>query len=974
MSMNSPKPIVGRFLLDGDDGFALSPAHPLTPSTTHRKPRPRSLVHRGVVTAAGLLFPHDLLPVQEAQRRILELWTIGSTVYRTPVGLLIVFPIPRSLVCELAQGAPVISRVGLLLAAPLTDREIVATHSEAGALLVCQAGLAIAIPKHKMEPVDPSVWLDVNAWMTLDVVGLGPAPAAPVLVTEAAQFSAREQLAGLPAPASQHTEAVAALRRALTGGAPADADGGGISHAAGRALQSLARLLKQRPPSETGQLGAKSDGRALGVAPALPTPTGASLRDRLADRLNDIAARMLLASGMAGMMGRKQAEYMHRMMRMFEEGMLDDALKHAIGLSEIERIDNRPPSLRTPSPRADLTISAVKVPARSSLNTDGELFAQLREMYRKAFDKLVAEGRIDEAAFVLAELLNANEEAVAFLEKHGRVKLAAEMAEGRNLPPGLVVRLWFLAGDRERAAKLAWKSGAFADAVDRMQRVDPERAREMRLFWAAELATAGAYASAVSALWPDRELREHSRQWIDLALEVGGAVGGRMLAYKLALGGAEDEIARQVAAALLSDEIRETAQYRQAFLSELVSLEVIAKARPLYRLAARTALRDAGAGNYTLAKPHFDRIVKLSEDGALRTDLPALPAHGRIDLSNLQEPLALTIAGHDQGAVPIFDAVLMPGGRTLLALGEAGVRLIANDGRTIVQWDHPANRLVVSDEGDRVIALVKRGETWRMTRIDLVSRRAVPWRDAAFQAFAADFDGALWFVATDSALIALDASAESLDALWREPKLEGRVFSICRSKAHFSILMLLTSQKDEWGRKTEPSVSLERRTYSLPSIVLRDRNELATPAPSAGVTGFAMTIAPEGQSVFVSVSAVIPPPYGVIGSGEEAHCLLTATDPRKGTLFEELAPAGSETMPAALSESWAVLSARSHQGINCRVLDRKDWRVRARFSLERATKISTRILGPRATFADDLGRLIALDLDSGEILRNLRVR
>jgi len=193
---------------------------------------------------------------------------------------------------------------------------------------------------------------------------------------------------------------------------------------------------------------------------------------------------------MAASIGRKQAEYMERTMRMFEQNNLDDALRHAIGLFDLEGTDRRPPLLTTPTPRTDLTISAAKVPPRASLLTDSDLFAQLRAMYRAAFNKLAAEGRIDEAAFVLAELLNAHEEAVAFLEKHGKLQLAAEMAEARDLAPGLIVRLWFLAGDRERAARLAWKSGAFADAVDRMHKLDPARARELRLFWAAALVRA----------------------------------------------------------------------------------------------------------------------------------------------------------------------------------------------------------------------------------------------------------------------------------------------------------------------------------------------------------------------------------------------------------------------------------------------------------------------------------------------------
>ena len=52
-----------------------------------------------------------------------------------------------------------------------------------------------------------------------------------------------------------------------------------------------------------------------------------------------------------------------------------------------------------------------------------------------------------------------------FLERHGRPRLAAELAEARGLPPGRVVRQWFLARDVARAVDLARRTGTFADAA-----------------------------------------------------------------------------------------------------------------------------------------------------------------------------------------------------------------------------------------------------------------------------------------------------------------------------------------------------------------------------------------------------------------------------------------------------------------------------------------------------------------------------
>ena len=57
--------------------------------------------------------------------------------------------------------------------------------------------------------------------------------------------------------------------------------------------------------------------------------------------------------------------------------------------------------------------------------------AYLYQLYHASYKRLEAQNRIEEAAFVLAELLHANEQAVALLERHGKLKLAAELAEGR---------------------------------------------------------------------------------------------------------------------------------------------------------------------------------------------------------------------------------------------------------------------------------------------------------------------------------------------------------------------------------------------------------------------------------------------------------------------------------------------------------------------------------------------------------------
>ena len=57
--------------------------------------------------------------------------------------------------------------------------------------------------------------------------------------------------------------------------------------------------------------------------------------------------------------------------------------------------------------------------------TSPDLHGELRRLYREAFHRLESQDRVEEAAFLLAEGLHAHEEAVSFLERHGRLRLAA---------------------------------------------------------------------------------------------------------------------------------------------------------------------------------------------------------------------------------------------------------------------------------------------------------------------------------------------------------------------------------------------------------------------------------------------------------------------------------------------------------------------------------------------------------------------
>jgi hypothetical protein len=505
-----------------------------------------------------------------------------------------------------------------------------------------------------------------------------------------------------------------------------------------------------------------------------PPPSGPGLLSRLSDWLRR-------NTPLGPLLGQRKAEYMQRLFDMFEQGDLHEALRYAIPLGS-ELTEQARVSLGLPGPRESLAIQTHRTKGPASIFGGGEeIYAALKERYRAAFKRLEREGKIDEAAFVLTELLGAHEEAVSFLEKHGRLRLAAELAEGRGMEPGLVVRQWLLAKDLRRAVEIARRSGAFSDAVLRLERTHPAEARTLRLLWAETLAEAGDYTRAVDVVWRLEDARPLARSWLEHGAATGGVGGARALA-RLAVAFPEAfESVRAPALGLLEEESQARAAERLAF-AEVLAAEQHSEVRALLAgPAVRALLRDRAAGHTRVDSRFLMRLLRDVEDGTLRADLPPVPESRRRDWAE-ESAMALpreTLAATEAGPHPIHDAVALSSQRMLLALGEAGVRLVRADGTCVAHFDVPAFSLVPSVHEDRVLALAPRGELQRISRIEPGPRKAAHWCDAKVDAFAPSFDGNLWFIADGDTVMAVDALAkEGLRALWRVSQVGGKVMAI----------------------------------------------------------------------------------------------------------------------------------------------------------------------------------------------------
>ncbi len=211
-----------------------------------------------------------------------------------------------------------------------------------------------------------------------------------------------------------------------------------------------------------------------------------------------------------------------------------------------------------------------------------------------------------------------------------------------------------------------------------------------------------------------------------------------------------------------------------------------------------------------LSKPQSLRqLVEMSQDYTLRADLPKFTENFS---KQTPETFILEIDERDKGSVQVFDACLLPDGKIAVALGEAGVKILSKKGNTIVHFDQPAHKFVVSDFGTKAICLAKRGETYRLAKVDFLTRKANYWCDAKIENFAPTFDGNLWLLGEKGELYAVDTTSENFEAVWRVADIGGQIYEIVRSKNQLMLLIFNEKGFEKWW-------------YELPQLVLRSRHQ-----------------------------------------------------------------------------------------------------------------------------------------------------
>lgn len=669
-----------------------------------------------------------------------------------------------------------------------------------------------------------------------------------------------------------------------------------------------------------------------------------SIRARMAKRApqrwRSWASRLTMSLALQRLLGAQHAAYVRRMLAMFDEGRIDEALRHALPLGDDSgSLGQAFGNLR---PRKDLSLRSQRG-VSSSINFGQSFEQHLRTLYRRTFERLDGQGRIDEATFVLAELLRARQEALDYLERHGRFHQAAELAFGWDMPSVQIVRLQALAGQWRQAVLVAQRDNVFAEAVVMLEQRWPEAAARLRLEWSDSLAAQARWLDAVQALWPLASERSRAAEWLDHVEAAGGTLAARALALRvqfqpesLASHGAlisalRDDPALSAERAVLARELLKTKPPVEPALRRLAGLTV------------GMTIADQSGSRPTLDAKTLQSLISFSNDAPLAADMPdsgsawpgamAQPVMRNVEAMEWPVPLP--------GTLPLFDAVPLADGEFLVALGEAGAARLDARGRRLVHFDTPAHRLVISADGTSALALAPRERVWRVTRLDLSGRATVDLGLHAFDAFADRFDGAGWTVGVGRSMQVLDTTTRLSEVLWQVTDLPGPVIAITSS--HDTELLIL--QDDDAVADVQ---RLQQWNYALPKRRLRSRDTVPLFPPSTAETTVRRLLAGRIGLIDLHFDA---------RTAGRARFSPAVSPTRRWTDIVELDP----TDAMAGADGW--LLARSDRSI--RLIELASGQVRGRWHWPAEAVVGLRGTAGMWVVFDREGRLATVDLETG---------
>ena len=290
--------------------------------------KPWSVIHRGKVPSDGFFFATDLIGEREAVGRVLSAWEPNARVYRLGDGFVLVLPRPVLVSVSETIGLPLVRSRGFLTSMPLTEKELRAIDQSFETLVVSRGGNLSTHRLNDESRVAAHAWIDTEELEFVEGRSLGSELLAPV-VAEPREPNLRETLGHIAEAPRELKNLLARLK-----GEPESTNRKRFDWLRGFSFRSMVgaasnlirglRSLWPRNARETQSLS----GSQQSVF-ATPAPSKLSLW------LTSVIKRVVMVTRLAHVLGWRQGRYLSRMMQMFEQGDVNEALRHAIPLSSV---------------------------------------------------------------------------------------------------------------------------------------------------------------------------------------------------------------------------------------------------------------------------------------------------------------------------------------------------------------------------------------------------------------------------------------------------------------------------------------------------------------------------------------------------------------------------------------------------------------------------------------------------------------
>ncbi len=621
--------------------------------------------------------------------------------------------------------------------------------------------------------------------------------------------------------------------------------------------------------------------------------------------------------------------YFQKMISLFEQNRLADALRYAIPLEGSVSAQRVQEFLGSLVPRGRLDFTALG--GTGFLGTSANAIDFLRGLYERALERLLAEERIDEAAFVCGELLGRFGQAVDLLEKAGRFQQAARLASLKGLDLSIQARLWFMAGQLNLAMELARRGWCQAPILEMLKKHHPHLVGPFQAAWARDLAGAGRLTEALQI---GLEVRPHLEEWESwlnrcFALEQAEiafpeAESVELFARLLKDEGLRRKFSLMQAARrwLLSDDLA-TYPGRRQLLQAMAraQLRPAADLRDMARALSRKALRQA-QGPFPLADGvALQQLIRWTEDPWLAADVP----------STSRVPPRLEVWRDrvmGRGRLPLWDAIRLADGRLLVAAGAAGMRLLSRQGREIQNLPWVCHGWVPCERGQVVIGLGQCDEVFQLTRYFLESGRSQPWCAVGLDAFSPRHDGFLWPVIQQRQLFLVDVRASG----WAAPQ-----------KLPFQDCLAVESRQAQLRLTRMEQGQLWESLYHYPELRYKLRQQLDPRLERIGLGELGLVRFP------LELSEGVCRGY------------------RHGARLRNLPP--GQDLRLEVQGSRSVVRYRLSRGMLVQVAGLTAESEVFEVELPGAEEVSARICQDVLVLADSCGRLLCLDLQAGRWLQ-----